>query len=80
MTILIVYIFLSYLVCGDFITFKIKQSIQFYKKYEPIKMLKNGMFGKGIGIEEEFLIPIRIEIKNSFRDEFLFDILNEDNR
>ena len=43
-------------------------------------MRKNGMFGKGNGIEDEFLIPITIDIKNNFTDEFLFDIINEENR
>ena len=43
-------------------------------------MLKNGMFGNGNGIEDEFLIPITIDSKNNFTDEFLFDIINEENR
>ena len=43
-------------------------------------MLKNGMFVNGNEIEDEFLIPITIDIKNNFTDEFLFDIINEENR
>ena len=61
-------------------TTAIKKEIEFYEKYKPYEMLKNGIFGSGMGIKGEYLIPMKIDIKKEnmhFQDEFEWDILSQ---
>ena len=77
----ITYSYLDYL--SDFVTNKIKKEIDFYNNFHPFKLLSFGVFGNGMGIEKEFLIPISIDVdindNESFHDEMMWDILNEKN-
>jgi hypothetical protein len=77
----VTYSYLDYL--SDFVTSKIKKEIDFYNNFHPFKLLSFGVFGNGMGIEKEFLIPISIDVdindNESFHDDMMWDILNEKN-
>lgn len=68
---------------AEYVTNKIKREIYFYNKFCPFKLLSYGLFGNGMGIEKEFLIPITIDVEinenDNYHEEMMWDILNEKN-
>lgn len=60
----------------------VKKEIYFYDKFKPLQSLRLGLYGNGSGISNEYLIPIKIDIKKDneeYKDEFSWDILSETN-
>lgn len=68
---------------AEYVVSRIKREIYFYNKFAPFKLLSYGMFGNGMGIDKEFLIPITVDVdvneNESYHDEMMWDILNEKN-
>jgi hypothetical protein len=63
-------------------TRKISEEIRFYEKVKPFSKIKEGVFGYGSGINDEHLININLNVthqKFSYKDQFEWDIVNEEN-
>jgi hypothetical protein len=69
-------------VCSEYMTRRISEEIRFFEKVKPFKLLKEGVFGSGSGINDEHLIKINLDLKYggyNYQDEFEWDLINEDN-
>lgn len=61
-------------------TRKILEEVKFYDKVGPWTMFKGGVFGSGVGIEDEHLLTIKLDIANeevTYRDAFEWDLIGE---
>jgi hypothetical protein len=71
-----------FLVCSEYMCKRILEDISLYNTVRPFSLFKSGIFGSGMGVVEEHIIPITINIENQgciYKDQFEWDLANENN-
>ena len=67
------------IVYSEYIVTYVLKEIEFYEKFKPYKLIESGIFGNGFGMQNEFLIKIKLNIsKENYFEEIIWDILNKD--